>query len=196
MIWAFYRSSLGISQNNLFDELIFKPLVFFLPVYIYVTRFEKLSFGKSLFFKRSQIYSDIRFSLLVALPVLLSGIFVFLYTHMVLDIYKISLFIIVSAFAAFTEETISRGFVARHIWQETANIYKTVFQASILHIFLRIPRIMTMPELFGQKLIYYFSAEIIMSIVVTTIFVYRKSILPVYLIRFVAVFVLMLLMLG
>ncbi|MFO0703152.1 MAG: hypothetical protein U0525_00290 [Patescibacteria group bacterium] len=195
IIWAFYRSTIGANSPITFDEFIFKPVVFLWPVLYYVTSIEHKNLEAGLWIAKRNWKSNVKFALLVAAPVFTFGLFVsFANVGVQFNLNKTILYMLIALAISITEETLSRGFVARHIWDETHGLFKTVFQASLLHMFLRIPRIMTMPELFGQKLIVFFVAELLLSFVLTTIFLYRKSLIPVYILRFAATFTLLMLM--
>lgn len=183
-IWAVYRATIGAQSPITFDEFIFKPLLFLWPVLYYVTQHEKKNLANGLWLKFSHLKREIIFSLLIIAPIAVFAGYVVMSGGAVIDWSRIGLIVSLSAMIAITEETLSRGFVARHIYEETGGLFKTVFQASILHMFLRIPRIMTMPELFGNKLMLFFGADMLMSFVLTIIFLYRKNIIPVYIVRF------------
>lgn len=194
IVWAFYRSTIGANSPMSFDEFIFKPVVFLWPVLYYVKIVEHKNWKTGLWLSTEKLKSHVKFALMVALPMTIFAFYVGSFTKTSIGFDKTIYFLLLASMIAITEETLSRGFVARHIWDETQGLFKTVFQASILHMFLRIPRIMTMPELFGQKLIIYFLAELLLSFVLTIVFLYKKSLVPVYILRIAATFTLLVLM--
>lgn len=177
-----------------FDEFIFKPVVFLWPVFYYVKAVERKTWKTGLWLSTENILSHLQFASIISIPLFLFTLYVMFVTKSSLNIENIAYMLAISAAVSLTEETLSRGFVARHIWDETHGVIKTIFQASMLHMFLRIPRIMTMPELFGQKLVMYFTAEILLSFVLTSVLLYRKSMIPVYALRMAATFALFVLM--
>ena len=194
IVWAFYRSTIGANSPMSFDEFIFKPVVFLWPVLYYIKAIEHKTWKTGIWLSTERLKSHSKFALLVAAPLIIFAFYIGSFTKTSLGLEQTLYFMILAVFISITEETLSRGFVARHIWDETQGLFKTVFQASILHMFLRIPRIMTMPELFGQKLIIYFLAELLLSFVLTIVFLYKKSLVPVYILRVAATFTLLVLM--
>jgi hypothetical protein len=194
IVWAFYRSTIGATSPMTFDELIFKPVIFLWPVLYYVKAVEHKTWKTGLWLSSERLLSHVQFASIISIPLFLFTLYVMFITRSSINIETVGYILALSVAMSLTEETLSRGFVARHIWEETHSILKTIFQASMLHMFLRIPRIMTMPELFGQKLIMYFAAEILLSFALTGVLLYRKSMIPVYALRMAATFALLVLM--
>lgn len=192
--WAVYRSTIGVGAPVAFDEFVFKPIVFLLPVVYYVVNIEKKTLQTGLWLTFKNLKRDLSTSILISFPLIIFTLFITFTKGSSHSIESILMIVCLSIAIAVTEETLSRGFVARHIWDETKNFTKTFLQASLLHLFLRIPRIMTMPELFGQKLIYFFVADLILSFVLTSVFIYRKSLMEVYILRFATTFMQILIM--
>jgi hypothetical protein len=189
-IWAVYRSTIGINSSLFFDEIILKPLLFITPVIFYITNVEHLSIAKGLWLEKKGLLKNLKIALLISIPVFIL-FFLFLFSSKGISVETILWLLPIALGMSMSEEILSRGFVARHIWEEKHSIVKTVVQASVLHMFLRIPRIMTMPELFGQKLILFVTADFLLSIVLTAIFLWRKSLVPVIVVRFLYSFLLM-----
>ncbi len=192
--WALYRSTIGVGAPVAFDEFVFKPIVFLLPVVYYVVNIEKKTLQAGLWLTFKNLKQDLSTSILISLPLIAFTLFITFTKGTQHTFESILMIACLSIAIAVTEETLSRGFVARHIWDETKSFTKTFLQASLLHIFLRIPRIMTTPELFGQKLVYFFVADLILSFVLTSVFIYRKSLLEVYILRFATTFLQILIM--
>ena len=66
-----------------------------------------------------------------------------------------------------------------------------LIKASALHLLLRIPRIMTTPQFFGDKLLWVIAAEALVSLIMTGLFLWRKSLLQVIMVRFIYTIVLL-----
>ncbi len=189
-VWAVYRSTIGVSSPLLFDEVILKPLLFITPVIFFIQNFEHRSILEGLWLETKNLLKNIKLAILLSIPVLI--LFVLSVVSSQTTSLEVVLFFIPVAFGmSVSEEILSRGFVAKRIWEEKHNIVRTVFIASILHMFLRVPRIMTMPGLFGQKLIMFVAADLILSIALTTILIWKKSLYPVIVVRFLYTFLLM-----
>lgn len=191
VIWAVYRSTIGVGAPIFFDEVIFKPPLFIVPVLFYITRIEHLSIAKGLWLEKKGLAKNIQIALLLSFPVFIMFVLFFAYSTRTLTIGSVLMLIPIALGMAISEEILSRGFVARHIWEEGHSVVKTILQASVLHMFLRIPRIMTTPELFGQRLIIFVTADFLLSIVLTAVLLWRKSLVPVVVIRFLYALLLM-----
>ncbi len=189
-IWAVYRSTIGVNSPLFFDEIILKPLLFITPVIFYITNVEHISIAKGLWLEKKNLLKDLKIAFLISIPVFIL-FFLFLFSSKGISVETILWLLPIALGMSISEEILSRGFVARHIWEEKHSIVKTMIQASVLHMFLRIPRIMTMPELFGQKLILFVTADFLLSIVLTAILLWRKSLAPVIVVRFLYSFLLM-----
>lgn len=192
-IWAVYRSTIGVSSPLFFDEVILKPLLFITPVIFFIKNFEHRSIAEGLWLNKKDLLKNVKLALLLSIPVLVLFLLSFLSSQPT-SLEVVLLLIPVAFGMSISEEILSRGFVARRIWEEKHSIVRTIIQASILHMFLRIPRIMTTPGLFGQKLILFILADLILSIALTTILIWKKSLYPVIVVRFLYTFLLMVLL--
>lgn len=189
--WAIYRSTIGATAPIFFDEVLLKPLLFIGPVLWYITIIEKKTFLQGIWFQVNDWKKDGLVALLISLPIVLLLAYSLFFPGFTVTGPKLVLFSLVALGMTFSEEILSRGFVARHIWEEKKNIIITVAQANALHLFLRIPRMMTTPELFGQKLFAFAIAEVTLSVVLTTLFIWRRNLLPVLIVRYLYTLTLM-----
>lgn len=190
-IWAVYRSTIGATAPLVFDELILKPLLFIGPVLFYIKNFEHKTLARGLWLEKGDWSKHWRISALLCIPVFLLFTVFLLFSPDKASFDSIFILLPIAFGMSVSEEILSRGFVARHIWEESQNVFKTMVVASLLHMFLRIPRILTTPELFGEKLILFVVADLILSVVLTAMFLWRKSLAPVILVRFLYSFLLM-----
>jgi len=189
--WAFYRSTYGLGMPVAIDELIIKPLLFVVPVLYYIKHFEHKDLIAGLWLYSKSIWKDIQFGLILSIPLIAFFAYIALFQNKNLSWSQLPIIFIVAFAMSISEEILSRGFVARHIWQETHSVVKTIIQASLLYIFLRIPHIMTMPEIFGQKLIWFFLAELLVAVTATGIYLWRRSLITVIIVRTIYSFILM-----
>lgn len=181
IVWAVYRSSIGRYSPILFDEIILKPALFLWPVIVYVRSYELKSLADGLWLRWDKWREDILYALLIVAP-----LSIYASWHIItrgLDLTLAWTYLLMAVATAITEETLSRGFVATRIYEETGSTLKTLIQASILHIFLRVPRVVTDTTLYGDRLMYAMGAEVLMSIVVTWAYLTRRSLLTAIVVR-------------
>ena len=190
-VWAVYRATIGIESSMYFDEIILKPLHFIVPVLFYIKTFEHKTIAHGLWLDRKNIASHIRAALLICAPVVLLYMIFLVFQRDQVSWQSVVPLMIIALGMSVSEEVLSRGFVARHIWEESSSAVKTVIQASVMHMFLRIPRIMTTATLFGNTLILFVVGDLLISIVLTVVFLWRKSLVPVIIIRFLYSYFLM-----
>ena len=188
-VWALYRGTIGQQAPIVFDEFIFKPLVFIWPVYLFIVHYEHKVFFHSIWLRFTHWRQDVGYAVLLSTP--LVTFLLFLVVTKKAYFHDVLLLLVLAVATALTEETLSRGLVAVRIYEETGSFFKTLLQSSILHLFLRVPRVMTMPSLFGDRLLYAIGAEVVLSFVVTFTFLQRKSLLSAMVVRAIYVFVMM-----
>lgn len=188
-VWALYRGTIGQQAPIVFDEFIFKPLVFIWPVYLFIVHYEHKVFFHSIWLRFTHWRQDVGYAVLLSTP--LVAFLLFLVVTKKAYFHDVPLLLVLAVATALTEETLSRGLVAVRIYEETGSFFKTLLQSSILHLFLRVPRVMTMPSLFGDRLLYAIGAEVVLSFVVTFTFLQRKSLLSAMVVRAIYVFVMM-----
>jgi hypothetical protein len=189
-IWAVYRATIGREAPMEFDEFIFKPLLFIWPVLYFVRVYEKRNLVHGLWLSTHKLKDHVMVSIVLSIP-LVGFLLAMIFSGALRANADIPLAVLYAFAMTMTEETISRGFVATRIFEETRSYFSTILQASILHIFLRVPRLMTNPELLGDRLLQAASAEILLSFALTGVLLWRKSLVPVYVLRFFYSFVLL-----
>lgn len=190
-IWAVYRATVGAAAPMFFDEIILKPLLFIAPVLFYIKTFEHKTLAEGLWVDLKNALKHIQVALLISIPAAVLYFVCIIFGWSQVSLESVPLLIVIAFGMSISEEVLSRGFVARHIWEESHSVVKTVIQSSIMHMFLRIPRIMTTPALFGNKLVLFVIADVTLSVVLTVVFLWRKSLVPVIIIRFLYSFLLM-----
>lgn len=184
IVWSFYRFKFRLPEW--FDELVAKPLVFVLPIYYYITHFEKKKFLEAIWFDRQKVLSDIIFAfgigaLFVIVALLANfvrrGDFV-LGTGLLSSLpANIGLVVILSLATGISEEIVSRGFLLKRLYEDSKNIYIASLNGSILFFVLHIPILFTNPKLTGNVLLVFMVTDIILSLAISFIFLTRRSLL-------------------
>ncbi len=190
IIWSVYRAKFMLPE--IIDELIAKPLVFLLPVYIYIKHNEKKDFAPSVWLTKDKLFSNVYIALFIgaifALSALMAnytkyGNFSFGETLLNQNAQTLTLALVTALFTAFCEEVVSRGFVLKRLFEETGNVYTASFLASILFLVLHVPILLTNLKLSGSVLIWFFVTDFILSMINSFIFLSRKSLVPPILIH-------------
>ncbi len=187
IIWSIYRTKLMLPEW--FDEIIAKPLVFILPVYYSITRYEQKPFFQQIWLKRKTIVTDTTTGLLVGLIFLVAAFFSnyvrFGDLSFVENVFKTNLLLagILTIFTAVSEEILSRGFILKRLYEDSSNMYSASFIASTLFLVLHIPILFTIPNLSGSLLLLFLGTDFILSLVNSFIFLDRKSLLAPILIH-------------
>ena len=182
IVWSIYRAYFKLPEW--FDEFIAKPIVFVLPVFIYIKTVEK----KEIF---SSLYINKNFKLFVKEFLISLGIGLILLLTAFLSIYlrfkKVIIFghfpgfnqfglIVLTALATgITEEILSRGFILKRLYEESKNAYSSTFFASILFFFLHVPILFTNSRINGSILLVFLATDMLLSMITGLIMLQRKS---------------------
>ena len=62
ILWSFYRAAFQADLGIWFDEIVAKPSIFLVPMYVFITKFEGKQFIKSVGLKVKSILSLIHIS--------------------------------------------------------------------------------------------------------------------------------------
>lgn len=186
--WSIYRMKFGVSLPLLVDEFIAKPLIFVLPVYLFITNVEKADFFKGLDLKFSRLFTDIILGVGIGAVFFLTGMLgnivkfkTFWPTLQVIFSQENTAVYIFAALATgITEEILSRGFVLKRLYAESKNMLTSSFLASVLFFFLHIPILFSSEKIIGIVLLRIMIMDLILSLAVSFIYLERKSlILPI-----------------
>ncbi len=184
--WSIYRANFRMPEW--FDEFIAKPLIFVLPVYIYIKKVENKNFFSAISLKTKLLISDLIFGVLIALIFISSAILAnFIKLHKFVLFTKTSLtiqdavFVLVIALAtSISEEILSRGFVLKRLYEESKNIFTSSFFASILFFFLHVPILFTNIKITGNLLLVFMAVDIVLSLFNSLVFLTKKDlVLPI-----------------
>lgn len=190
IIWSVYRAKFMMPE--IIDELIAKPLVFLLPVYIFIKHNEKKDFAPAVWLTRDKLFTNVYIALFIgaifgisALMANLAkyGTFSFGQTLLNQNAQSLLIVLVTALFTAFCEEVVSRGFVLKRLYEESGNVYTSSFLASVLFLILHIPILLTNLKLSGSVLIWFMITDFILSLINSFVFLSRKSLVAPILIH-------------
>jgi len=186
IFWSLYRVNLKLPEW--FDEFIAKPLVFILPVYWYIKKYEKGNFFNALGLRTKRIKSDIFLGFFIGGLFYLAAVManflkykkLIFFNRLITDPKIIILTIIIALATGISEEILSRGFILKRLYQESKNIFTSSFFASVLYFFLHIPMLFTNPKITGGFLLFFMATDLILSLIISFVFLSGSSlILPI-----------------
>jgi len=182
IVWAVYRTYLKLPEW--FDEFIAKPLVFVLPILVYIRTVEKKEILSSLFINKNfknfikEFFISFGIGLVLLLTALLSVYLRFrkvgLFGHFP-SFNQFGLIVITALATGITEEILSRGFILKRLYEESKNAYSSTFFASILFFFLHVPILFANNRINGSMLLMFMVTDLLLSMVNGLIMIQRKS---------------------
>ncbi|MBI5127446.1 CPBP family intramembrane metalloprotease [Candidatus Roizmanbacteria bacterium] len=182
IIWSIYRTY--FKMPLWFDEFFAKPLVFVLPVFYYIKNSDKKPILQSLHldFKPSVVVKDLLSSFVIGGVFLLTAFLasyvknqeITLFTHFP-GINQLTLILTTALATGITEEILSRGFVLKKLYEESKNIYSSVFFSSILFFFLHVPILFANTKITGSMLLMFMTTDLLLSMINGLIFLQRRS---------------------
>jgi uncharacterized protein len=188
IVWSIYRTYLKLPEW--FDEFIAKPLVFVLPVFIYIRRVEKKDILSGLYINKNfkgfvkEFFISLGIGFALLLTALLSVYIKFnqirLFNHF--PVFSKFILILITALATgITEEILSRGFVLKRLYEESKNPYLSTFFASVLFFFLHVPMLFASSKINGNMLLVFMSTDLLLSMITGLIMIQRKSLaVPIF----------------
>lgn len=185
IVWSIYRAN--FKMPDWFDEFLAKPLIFILPVYYYIKKIEQKNFFKEIFIEKKQVREDLTIGLGIGLIFAISAVLgnFIKYKKLVFFSTSISpsnvlLLLLIALATGISEEILSRGFILKKLYEESKNILTSSFFASFLFFFLHVPILFTNIKITGGLLLLFMMTDISLSLVLSFIFLSRKSlILPI-----------------
>ncbi len=182
ILWSIYRTYFKLPEW--FDEFIAKPLVFVLPVFIYIKWVEKKEFFSSLYLNKNlkvflkEFFISLGIGLLLLLTALIAIYLKFKkvgqFGHF-FGFNQLALIFITALATGITEEIVSRGFVLKRLYEESKNAYSSTFFASILFFFLHVPILFASSKINGSMLLIFMATDLLLSMVTGLIMIQRKS---------------------
>ncbi len=180
--WSIYRTYFKLPEW--FDEFLAKPLVFVLPVLIYIRSVEKKDIFSGLLINKDfksfikEFFISVGVGLLLLLTALISIYLRFKKVSFIGHFPTFEMFgiIFLTALATgITEEILSRGFVLKRLYEESKNAYSASFFASILFFFLHVPILFANNRISGNMLLMFMMTDLLLSMVNGLIMIQRKS---------------------
>lgn len=186
IIWSIYRAKLNMPEW--FDEFLAKPIIFILPVFLFIKRIEKKDFISSICLSPKRWRTDILLGFVIGFFFMGSALLAnyIKYGHFFGEISNSTVktlvyFGLIAAATAISEEILSRGFILNKLYQDSGNPYKASFLATALFITIHIPILFTTLKLSGLSLLFFILTLIALSLANSFIFIQRKSlVLPIF----------------
>jgi len=182
IVWSIYRTYFKLPEW--FDEFVAKPLVFVLPILVYIRTVEKKEILSSLFINKNfknfikEFFISFGIGLVLLLTALLSVYLRFrkvgLFGHFP-SFNQFGLIVITALATGITEEILSRGFILKRLYEESKNAYSSTFFASILFFFLHVPILFANNRINGSMLLMFMVTDLLLSMVNGLIMIQRKS---------------------
>lgn len=180
--WSVYRTYLHLPEW--FDEFIAKPIVFVLPVIIYIKSAEKKPILSGLYINGNlkvfvkELFISLGLGLLLLFTALLSVFIRFktigLFGHFP-SLSNFAVIVVTAIATGISEEVLSRGFVLKRLYEESKNAYQSTFFASILFFFLHVPILFANAKINGSMLLIFMVTDLLLSMVNGLIMIQRKS---------------------
>lgn len=178
IIWSVYRYYFKTDLPIWFDEFIAKPIVFLLPVYYYITKYEKGHILKALDFKFNKI-GDVVLGTMCGIFVLVTGMVVYYSQHNTffppLSI-SVLFYVAVAIASSFSEEILTRGFVLKRLYEESKDVYSSIFFTSFLFFIMHVPILFSNPAIRGGILIQFMITDFLLSIGVSLAYLQRRNV--------------------
>ena len=174
LLWSVYRGVFKVDLGIWFDELIAKPLIFLYPAYYFIVNVEKKRFFDGISLRRRSILTDVSAGILVGVIFFVIG---YINAGMKFTGAVSMQIIVIALAAAFTEEAIARGFVLTRLYDHYKNKIIAAILASVLFFIMRIPMIFTNPALVGADLVQAMVMNIVLSIIISLLFLERPRLL-------------------
>lgn len=183
ILWSVYRVTFKTDLPIWFDEFIAKPLIFLLPVIMFIRKAEEKRFFTGVSLKKSKIGKEILIGLALGMIFFIAGaIGIFIrQNNFIFDIgnlfqgKNIFYFALIASATSISEEILSRGFVLKRLYQQSRNIYSSSFFASVLFFLLHVPILFTSSQMTGGLLLQVMVADMVLSLAVSFLFLRRKS---------------------
>lgn len=180
LIWSLYRYFFSFPEA--IDEFIVKPLVFVLPVFLYVIFIEKRSLStlglttKNFF---TSLYAGIGIGFLFALQGLAANYIKYgNFTINPIQAFRDYGFwlLVISLVTVFCEELLGRGFLFSRFFEKSKEnlIYSAVYSTGMF-VLLHVPILLTTFKYQGVTLVLFFATSITIGLTNAILFRYTKS---------------------
>lgn len=185
ILWSFYRWHFKTDLPIWLDEFIMKPALFFGPIFYYIRKVEGKNILTALGFRKEHWKTDILLGIFIGLAVIISAVIsnymkwgqVFSPAPVYYGTISIGMILAISFASAFSEELVSRGFVLKRLHENTGQYIRPVLYSSLLYIFLRVPMLFVSEILNGYAILQILATDFIVSLIIGSLFLMRKSIM-------------------
>jgi membrane protease YdiL (CAAX protease family) len=184
ILWSIYRANFGTSLPAWLDEFVIKPLFFVLPVFWYIKRVEKKPFFSQVDLHKKTIIYDLLVGGGLGLAFFIVGYMGIalrqeIVSVQILKLFQLQTFIIFAiAFAtSVSEEILSRGFILKRLYEDSKDTVKSIAVSGLLFFFLHIPILFTSQHMTGITILQVMTTDIILSTVVSVLYLQRRSLL-------------------
>ena len=189
LFWALYRYFFHFPEWA--DEFVFKPLVFVVPVLVYVLKKERLSLS-TIGLTRNNLRRNFLFGLGMGVIFFLEGIGVNIATHGDLKLqqltatagYSIGFLTLLSLATALSEELLSRGFLFSRLYEQTKRLWYSILLSTAMFVAFHIPILVTSLKFQGPTLILFVATSVVLAVVNSIVFFQTKSLITPILIHF------------
>ncbi len=187
-MWALYRWYFQTSLPLWMDEFITKPLVFILPIYLYIKHVEKKKFLHAVSLHRPLSKKSILTGVVIGIIFLVTGLISYYMKSQTLSMLTILsslkipllMIILVSFATSISEEIVARGFVLKRLYEDSKNIYTSVIFTSILFFFMHIPILFTNENIVGPMLLQVMVTDLLFSFAESFLYLETKNLyLPI-----------------
>lgn len=180
LAWSLYRYFFKLTEP--IDEFIVKPLVFVLPVILYVFKKERQSLV-TIGITGRQLIKNVGIGLGIGLAFMLGGIG----AHLLKDgtitfnligvakTYGLPLLFLLSLATATSEELLTRGFLFPRLLKATKKLYWAALIITLLYLAFHVPILVTSLKFQGMTLIIYFWMNFILSYANCLLYAYTGS---------------------
>lgn len=187
LTWTFYR--MFVSQSEVIDEVIAKPLFFVLPVILVVVGFEKKPLSEIGFkFTLRSVIVDIFLATLIGSifaieAVVINGIKYGALSFSILPAVKESgglfLFSLITLSTAACEEIVSRGYVFNRLLETEGSEIRATVITTFLFIMFHLPILFTKLQFTGMTLYTYLFSLAVLSVTACFFSRNRSLLLPI-----------------
>ncbi len=173
ILWSLYRSYFGTALPVWFDEFIAKPAIFLTPVFLFIRHYDKQSlltvFGSGHRINSTDVVVGLAAGSVFFIVGALNG------TMTVKPVSETVYIILIALCSSVVEEILSRGFVLRKLYENSRKFVTSIIFASVLFFIIHVPILFTDPAMHGSILIRAMFVNLILSGVVSTVFLIRRG---------------------
>lgn len=175
LLWSLYRGVFHVELGPWFDEFVAKPIIFLYPIHYFIVHVEKKPFFEGISLHNNDQLKDILYGIGVGSLFLITSFATS--TFVVRGISEYVGLTLLAVASSFSEEALARGFILNRIYDRHKNKITAALFASILFFLIRIPILMTDPTLTGVNLMQVMVMNVLLSIIISLLFLLRRSLL-------------------